>query len=162
MIDAYAPLLPAAFVEAHFNLHPGNWPECPNRSLRWKRAVEATSGAGAGDFGVLGDVVGRLFVQRHFQPEAKARMDQLVQNLLKAYEISIRELPWMTPTTQQRASEKLAKFTTKIGYPEKWRDYSKLEIRADDLIGNCLRSARLEHQRMLDKLGTSVDRRNGP
>ena len=128
LIDAYAPLLPATYVEAHFNLHSKELAGVPQQKPRWKRAIEATSGAGAGDFGVLGDVVGRMFVQRHFRPEAKTRMDQLVQNLLKAYEASIRELSWMTPTTQQRAMEKLAKFTTKIGYPEKWRDYSKLQI----------------------------------
>jgi predicted metalloendopeptidase len=158
LIDAYAPLLPAAFVDAHFELHSKELAGIPQQKPRWKRALEATSGAGAGDFGVLGDVVGRLFVQRHFQPHAKQRMDQLVQNLLHAYEISIQDLKWMTPATREKALEKLSKFTAKIGYPEKWRDYSQLEIRADDLIGNCLRSARLEHQRMLDKLGQPVDR----
>ena len=158
LVDTYAPLLPQEFVAAHFDLHLKALTGVPQQKPRWKRAIEATSGAGAGDFGVLGDVVGRLFVQHHFRPEAKLRMDQLVQNLLTAYQSSIGELSWMTPTTRQRALEKLGKFTTKIGYTEKWRDYSKLEIRADDLIGNCQRSARLEHQRMLDKLGQPVDR----
>ncbi len=158
LVDAYAPLLPQGFVDAHFHLHSKVLAGIPQQQPRWKRAIEATSGAGAGDFGVLGDVVGRLFVQRHFQPNAKQRMDQLVANLLDAYEISIRELSWMTPVTRERALQKLKKFTTKIGYPAKWRDYSSLEIRPDDLVGNCMRSANLEHQRMLDKLGKPVDR----
>ncbi len=116
-------------------------------------------GAGAGDFGVLGDVVGRLFVQRHFQPNAKQRMDQLGrESARKAYENSIDELTWMTADNQRQHSREAAKITTKIGYPAKWRDYSSLEIRPDDLVGNCMRSAKLEHQRMLDKLGKPVDR----
>ena len=135
-----------------------NWRGVPQQKPRWKRAVEATAGAGAGDFGVLGDVVGRLYVERHFPADSKQRMDLLVQNLLKAYENSIDELTWMTDVTKQRAQEKLAKIRTKIGYPEKWRDYSRLTIRPDDLIGNVMRSNEVEHQRMLDKLGRPVDR----
>jgi predicted metalloendopeptidase len=107
---------------------------------------------------VLGDAVGRLYVAKYFPREAQERMDQLVKNLLKAYEISINELTWMTPATKQRAQEKLAAMRTKIGFTTRWRDYSKLEIRADDLLGNVKRSARHEYQRMLDKLGRPVDR----
>jgi predicted metalloendopeptidase len=158
LIDAYAPLLSAAYVDAHFQLHSQEIAGIPQQLPRWKRAVEATSGAAAGDFGVLGDVVGRLFVQRHFPAESKERMDQLVQNLLAAYQRSIGELTWMTDVTKQRAQEKLSKIRTKIGYPEKWRDYEGLTIRADDLVGNVMRSAQLEHQRQLDKLGRPVDR----
>jgi predicted metalloendopeptidase len=158
LIDGMAPLLPEPFVTAHFQLHSAELAGIPQQQPRWKRAVEAISGAGAGDFGVLGDVVGRMFVERHFPPAAKARMDDLVRNLVKAYELSIAELTWMTPTTRQRALDKLAKFNSKIGYTEKWRDYSGLEIRRDDLIGNVLRSNRWEHRRMLDKLGKPVDR----
>jgi predicted metalloendopeptidase len=158
VIDGYAPLLPKAFVDAHFELHSKELGGIPQQQPRWKRAVEATAGAAAGDFGVLGDVVGRLYVNEYFPAESKERMDQLVQNLLKAYELSINELSWMTDATKKRAQEKLAKIRTKIGYTEKWRDYSQLTIQADDLIGNAMRSSEVEHQRMLDKLGRPVDR----
>lgn len=158
LIDGFAPALSQAFVDAHFDLHSKELAGIPQQKPRWKRAVEATSGAGGGDFGVLGDAVGRLYVAEHFPAESKARMDQLVKNLLKAYESSIQDLTWMTPTTKQRAQEKLAKITTKIGYPVEWRDYTKLEIEKDDLVGNLIRSSEHEHQRMLDKLGKPVDR----
>ncbi len=158
LVDAYAPLLPAEFVDAHFALHSQELAGVPQQQPRWKRAVEATSGAGAGDFGVLGDVVGRLYVERFFPAESKGRMDSLVQNLLKAYQGSIGELTWMTDVTKQRAQEKLAKIRTKIGYPDKWRDYDQLAIHADDLVGNMLRSSEVEYRRMIDKLGRPVDR----
>jgi predicted metalloendopeptidase len=158
LVDAYAPLLPEPYVDAHFALHAKELGGIPQQQPRWKRAVESLAGAGAGDFGVLGDVVGRLFVERHFTPEAKKRMDELVTNLLRAYETSIDDLTWMTPETKKRAMEKLSKMRTKIGYTEKWRDYSDLQIRADELIGNVMRSAQVEHERMIDKLGKPVDR----
>ena len=158
LIDSAAPYLPAAFVDAHFDLHSKELAGVPAQQPRWKRAVETTAGAGAGDFGVLGDSVGRLFVERHFTPAAKQRMDELVKNLLKAYQVSINELAWMTPDTKQRAQDKLQKITTKIGYTTKWRDYTALEIKRDDLLGNLLRSNHVEHQRMLDKLGKPVDK----
>ena len=158
LIDAYAPFLGKEIVTAHFEFHDQELGGVPEQQPRWKRAVEATSGAGAGSFGVLGDVVGRLYVAEHFKPEAKARMDQLVENLMKAYESSIKNLSWMTPTTKQRALEKLSKIRPKIGYTEKWRDYADLQIDADDLVGNVMRSNRVEHKRMTDKLGKPVDR----
>ena len=85
-------------------------------------------------------------------------MDKLVANLMKAYETSIDDLTWMTDETKQKALDKLHKITPKIGYPEKWRDYSTLEIKPDDLIGNMKRSMNFEHQRMIDKLGKPVDK----
>ena len=157
-MDAYAPALSAAFVDAHFELHDKVLAGVPAQKPRWKRAVEAVAGAGAGDFGVLGDVVGRLYVQKHFRPDAKQRMDQLVANLLRAFGESIDELGWMTDETKLRAREKLSKITTKIGYPTEWRDYSGLHIAADDLMGNLMRSAKVEYERMIDKLGKPVDR----
>ncbi|MCA9171773.1 MAG: M13 family metallopeptidase, partial [Planctomycetales bacterium] len=158
LLDGAAPFLTQPFVDANFDLHAKALAGVPAQKPRWKRAVESTAGGGAGSFGVLGDSVGRLFVERHFTPAAKERMDELVKNLLKAYEVSINELTWMTPETKQRAQEKLKKITTKIGYPDKWRDYSALDIKPDDLIGNILRSNQVEHQRMLDKLGKPVDK----
>ena len=158
LLDSTAPLLPAAFVDAHFELHDKTISGIPEQQPRWKRGVDATSGAGAGDFGVLGEAVGQIYVQRHFKPEAKHRMDQLVANLLKTYETSIHELTWMTDATKAKALEKLHKITPKIGYPTEWRDYSTLEIKPDDLIGNMVRSAQFEHNRMINKLGKPVNR----
>ena len=106
----------------------------------------------------LGDIAGRLYVAEHFTPDAKRRMDELVANLLKAYKVSIDGLEWMSPETRAAAQAKLAKFTVKIGYPDKWKDYSALTIDSTDLVGNLLRSARVEHQRYTAKLGKPVDR----
>lgn len=158
LLDAFAPSLPKDFADAHFRLHEQVLAGVPAQQPRWKQAVDATAGAGAGSFGVLGEAVGKLYVEQNFKPEAKARMEVLVGNLMKAYQQSINDLTWMTDATKQRAQEKLSKFTTKIGYPNKWRDYSKLEIVADDLIGNLMRSAQVEHDRMIGRLGEPVDR----
>jgi predicted metalloendopeptidase len=156
LIDAFAEGLPESFVEAQFALYGKQLAGTPEMKPRWKRAVEALSPQRG--FGILGDAVGRLYVKQHFPHEAEARMDELVANLMLAYRESIDELDWMTPATKERAQEKLAKITTKIGHPEQWRDYSQLVIERDDLLGNLLRSAQVEHQRMIDKLGRPVDK----
>jgi predicted metalloendopeptidase len=106
----------------------------------------------------MGDTVGKLYVERHFPPGAKARMDELVANLREAYQVSINDLEWMTPETRARALAKLDKFTPKIGYPVRWRDYSALVIDRDDLYGNALRGQVVETDRELAKLGGPVDR----
>jgi putative endopeptidase len=118
---------------------------------RWKRGVSLVER-------LMGDAVGKLYVQRHFPPDAKARIDALVDNLLKAYRISISALDWMTPQTRERALAKLDKFTAKVGYPTKWRDYSKLVIDRGDLYGNCQRGYAVNYDRELAKLGGPVDR----
>jgi putative endopeptidase len=151
LVNQYAPYLSAPFVEAHFNLHSRTLKGIEENRPRWKRAVEAIDDT-------MGEIAGRLYVERHFKPEAKRRMDELVANLIRAFEISIDELEWMTPATKREARAKLAKFTVKIGYPQKWKDYSALSIAADDLLGNLLRSAAVEHRRNLDKLGKPIDR----
>ena len=92
-------------------------------------------------------MLGKLYVERHFKPEAKARMEALVANLRAAYNDGIDQLEWMGPETKKQAQEKLAKFTPKIGYPNKWRDYSKLEIKKDDLVGNMMRA--FDHREQL-------------
>jgi len=158
LLDTYAPYLSKSFVNAHFELYQKQLGGVPEQQPRWKRAVNATAGAGAGDFGVLGEVVGRLYVAKHFKPEAKARMDELVANLLVAFEQSIDELAWMTDETKAKAQEKLSKIVPKIGYPRQWRDYSQLEIRPDDLVGNIMRSQSVEHFRNINRLGKPVDR----
>jgi putative endopeptidase len=118
---------------------------------RWKRGVALVEN-------LMGDAVGRLYVERHFPPDAKARMDELVANTREAYRVSITDLEWMTPETRQRALDKLDKFTPKIGYPAKWRDYSTLVIAREDLYGNYQRGYALEYDRDLAKLGGPVDR----
>jgi predicted metalloendopeptidase len=157
-IDAFAPYLSQSFADAHFELHEMVLAGVPEQRPRWKRAVGAVGGEGAGDFGALGEVLGELYVAKYFPPEHKQRMDQLVKNLLLAFEQSIDELSWMTDETKQAAHEKLKKITTKIGYPNKWRDYSALVVQPDDLIGNVMRSNQVEYRRNIDKLGKPIDR----
>ncbi len=154
-LDGAAPYLSEDLVQAHFAFHGTALGGAPEIKPRWERAINKL---GAQRFGVLGDALGKKYVQKHFQPKAKQRMDQLVQNLLKAYESSIENLPWMTEATRGQAKEKLLKINTKIGYPRKWRDYSQLTIDPEDLLGNIHRSNQVEYQRMLDKLGQPVDR----
>jgi predicted metalloendopeptidase len=156
IIDAYAAALPADFVDAHFALYGKELAGVEQIKPRWKRAVDTISGVR--NMGTLGEAVGRIYVEKHYPPEAEQRMDELIQNLLQAFEVSIHDLDWMTAETKKRALHKLSKITTKIGHPKKWRDYSQLEVKPNDLVGNLMRSARVEHQRMTDKLGKPVDR----
>ncbi len=158
LIDAYAKNLSQPFADAHFTLHEKVLGGVPEQKPRWRRAVAAIGGEGAGDFGALGEVVGKLYVEKHFPPEHKQRMDHLVKNLLKSFELSINELTWMTPETKKAAQGKLSKITTKIGYANKWRDYSGLVVKADDLGGNVMRSNEVEYRRMIGKLGKPIDR----
>ncbi len=118
---------------------------------QWRRAVSATEEN-------LGEVIGKLYVAKHFSPESKERMMTMVKNLLKAYEESIKKLEWMSPETKKEALLKISKFNPKIGYPNTWRDYSKLKIVKNDLYGNMQRSMEFEYQRNLDKLGKTVDK----
>lgn len=117
----------------------------------WRRGVDVVNAN-------LGEVVGKVYVSEHFPPEAKAKMQELVDNLIKAYEISIRELDWMGEETRAQALDKLSKFTPKIGYPDVWKDYSELDIDSDDLVGNVHRSALMVYKRNLERQGGPVDR----
>ncbi|POP04457.1 peptidase M13, partial [Salmonella enterica subsp. enterica serovar Heidelberg] len=123
----------------------------PQLRERWKRGVGLVEG-------VLGEEAGKLYVERHFPPEAKGRMQELVGNLVEAFRRSFRESTWMSPETQVKALEKLDAFTPKIGYPDEWRDYSDLQIVADDLVGNIKRSASFETDYQLAKIGQPIDR----
>ncbi len=118
---------------------------------QWRRAVETVNSN-------LGEIVGKEYVAKHFPPQAKERMVKLVDNLLKAYAESIKKLDWMSPETKKQALEKVRKFNPKIGYPNKWRDYSSLKIAKNDLYGNMQRATQFEYQRDLDKLGKPVDK----
>lgn len=121
----------------------------PEQQPRWKRGVDATDGA-------LGEVLGQLYVAEYFPPEAKERMETLVDNLIKAYGESIKELDWMSEETKQKALEKLSKFTPYIGYPSEWRDYSALVVTEDDLVGNYKRSSEFDYQENISKIGEPV------
>ncbi|MPY23262.1 M13 family metallopeptidase [Shewanella sp. YLB-07] len=116
---------------------------------RWKRGVSTVNN-------VLGEVVGKVYVKRHFAPAAKERMLVLVENLRGAYGTSIDDLEWMSAGTKVAAKDKLAKFDPKIGYPDRWEDYSKLTIKADDLIGNNIRANELSHEKELEKLAGPI------
>ena len=118
---------------------------------RWKRGIQMVNG-------LLGEAVGKLYVAEYFPPEAKAKMEELVQNVIVTLENSIDELEWMTEETRIKAREKLSKFTPKIGYPDVWKDYSTLEIIAGDNVGNVRRAQEWAYQQDLDKLGEPVDK----
>jgi putative endopeptidase len=150
LVDSNAHLLSKEFVDLHFGFHSTTLNGVPENEPRWKRGVSVTSGA-------LGEVLGQEYVARHFTPEAKAKMEKLVQNLTKAYGQSISELEWMSDETKEKALVKLASFKPKVGYPDKWRDYSDLEIKGDDLMGNSRRSAKFELDYDLNRVGKAVD-----
>ena len=117
----------------------------------WKRAVNSVNGG-------LGEIVGKVYVEKHFSPEAKERMTGMVKNLLKAYAESIKKLDWMSANTKKEALAKVDKFMIKIGYPDKWKDYSALKVQKNDLFGNSQRAKEFEYNRMIAKLGKPVDR----
>ncbi len=151
LIKARAFLLTDELVAEEFEFYGRRLSGTEEIRERWKRGVSVVEG-------LMGDAVGRLYVERHFPPVAKSRMDELVANLREAYRVSINSLEWMTPQTREKALAKLDKFTPKIGYPAKWRDYSALVIERDDLYGNYLRGYAVEYDRDLAKLGGPVDR----
>jgi len=151
IIKGLSPYLTADMVDAHFDFYGRTLSGTPALRARWKRGVSFVESA-------MGEAVGKFYVERHFPPESKVQMDQLVANLLEAYRQSITDLEWMSDETKKRALEKLDKFTPKIGYPEKWRDYSLLQVSADDLLANVEASARFELHREMGKLGKPIDR----
>ncbi|WP_409430866.1 M13 family metallopeptidase [Mycobacterium sp. SMC-16] len=151
LISGRAPILTDDLVAENFDFYGRTLSGTEEIRDRWKRGVGLVEG-------LMGDAVGKLYVERHFPPSHKARMDELVANLREAYRVSITNLEWMTPETRQRALAKLDKFTPKIGYPARWRDYSNLVIDAGDLYGNYLRGQAVEHDRELAKLDSEVDR----
>jgi putative endopeptidase len=150
-LSDHAPYLPKRFDEARFAFYGQTLRGQPQQRERWKRAVDEVDEA-------LGEQVGQLYVGRYFPPESKAKMQQLVANLRASLSERIDTLAWMTPQTKSRAHEKLATFTPKIGYPDVWKDYSSLEIRRDDLIGNVRRAAEWHWQYQVARLDKPVDR----
>lgn len=149
-VKAASPMLSKAFVDLNFG-----WAQTlsgtPKLKDRWKRGVDFVNGT-------MGEAVGEIYVARYFPPEAKAKADELVRNLIKAMDARLANLAWMAPETKVKARAKLAAFTPKIGYPSKWRDYSALKVERGDLWGNVMRATEFEYQRQLGKIGKPVDR----
>ena len=151
LLNAYASFLSQDFVDAEFEFEGGVLSGLEANRPRWKRGVDAVDGA-------LGEMVGKLYVERYFQDAAKQRMDELIENLRTAFRLGIDELEWMTDATKAEAQDKLASFTAKIGYPDEWKDYSGLDVNENDLVGNVMRSRQIEHQREVSKLGQPINR----
>jgi endothelin-converting enzyme/putative endopeptidase len=151
LINANAPFLSSDFVNADFDFYGKTLQGAQELEPRWKRCV----GYADND---LGEALGRAYVERNFSPEAKDRAQKMVKEIEDAMGREIDSLPWMTATTKQRALEKLHAVTNKIGYPDKWRDYSALTITRDDEMGNVLRAREFEFHRQLNKIGKPVDR----
>jgi predicted metalloendopeptidase len=147
---ALSPYLSADFVESRFDFIGRTLQGAKEMQPRWKRAVNNLDAT-------LGEVLGKVYVERHFKPEAKARMERLVENLRGAFREGIDKLEWMGPDTKKEAQAKLAAFRPKIGYPSKWRDYSRVEIKPDDLVGNMMRAWMADSLFQLNKAGKPID-----
>ncbi|MEO7422638.1 MAG: M13-type metalloendopeptidase, partial [Ornithinibacter sp.] len=151
LVHERAPYLSASFVEENFDFYGRTLSGVPEVRARWKRGVAFVEDA-------LGEAVGQLYVERHFGPEAKERMLELVANLVEAFRQSLSGVPWMGEETRAEALTKLGQFTPKIGYPDSWRDYSALEVVPGDLLGNVRRAVAFEVDRAFAKLGGPIDR----
>ena len=151
VIDGYASSLTEALERRHFEFHSTAISGVTEQEPLWKRGVNVTGSA-------LGELVGQLYVEKSFKPAAKQRMNELVDNLKRAFANRITSRDWMGKGTQKQALEKLAMFTTKIGYPDKWKDYSDLQISSPVLATNMIASAQFETKKELDKLGGPIDR----
>ena len=150
-LRSFAPYLNEAIVTEDFDFRRRILRGQEQMRPRWKRAVRLVNQS-------LGEVVGKIYVERHFPPDAKQRVDKMIENLRAAYGLSIDSLEWMTDDTKRAAQDKLALFTAKIGYPDQWKDYSSLEIDTTDLVGNVRRTRKFEHHEAVAKLAKPVDR----
>jgi predicted metalloendopeptidase len=151
LLKSYAPYLNAAIVAEDFDFQGRVLRGQQENKARWKRGVRLVNNE-------LGELLGKSYVERHFPPESRRRIEQLIADLRVAFHESIEQLDWMTPATRAAAQAKLASFRSKIGYPDRWRDYSALSIVADDLVGNIRRTRAFAHRREADKLNRPVDR----
>jgi predicted metalloendopeptidase len=150
-IDDAADVLSKALADEHFDFYGHTLQGTPKQLDRWKRAVRATDEA-------MGEAVGKLYVAKYFPPAEKARAEAMVKNELAAFAKRIDKLAWMAPQTKQKAKAKLAVLKVGVGYPDKWRDYSGLEVVRGDAFGNLERARLFEYRRNLAKLGQPVDR----
>ena len=151
IVRGSASLLTQELSRANFDFYGTALTGATEQRDRWRRGVSFVEGS-------MGEAVGRLYVERHFDEDAKAAMDGLVEHLIEAYRESIEQLDWMSPETKVRALEKLDRFTPKIGYPVKWRDYSAITVDSGDLVGNSRQVAEYEFNRELGKVGKPIDR----
>ena len=149
-LDRASPYLPKAFADESFDFHGHALNGTPQQAERWKRAVDDTNNA-------LGEAIGKLYADKHFSPQTRARAQAMVQNILAAFGKRIDALEWMTPETKAQAKAKLAGLKVGIGYPDAWRDYSALEVKRDDALGNAQRAVEFDYRRNLAKLGKPVD-----
>jgi putative endopeptidase len=151
LITLHAGYVGSAFDAARFEFFGKTLSGQEAQRPRWKRGVQLVNGS-------MGEALGQLYVAKHFPAASKARMERMIANLIEAYRQSITELDWMTADTKKEALAKLAKFSPKIAYPDKWRDYSTLQVKPDDIVGNVERANRLETEYQVSKLGKPVDR----
>ena len=151
LLRSYSAYLSKQFYDANFAFYGTTLSGVTANQPRWKNGVSTVEG-------VMGEAVGRQYVAQYFPPERKERMEVLVKNLLEAYKQSIDTLDWMSLDTKKEAQAKLAKFKPKIGYPNKWRDYSALTVKRDDLVGNMMRARTFSYNRGVNKLGKPIDR----
>ncbi len=151
VLNASANLLTSEIDKQNFEFYGKTLSGTEEQQEMWRRGVSVVNGN-------VGEVVGKVYVKKHFPPEAKERMLGIIANLIRAYEVSIRDLDWMSEETKIEALDKLSKFTPKVGYPDVWRDYSGLVVESDDLFGNLERAALAEHERAIQRQGGEVDR----
>jgi putative endopeptidase len=151
VLDDAAPLLPKAYADLNFDFYGTTLQGTPKQQDRWKRAIAATNTD-------LGDAVGQIYVKHYFPASSKAKMEEMVKNIVAAFADRVDTLSWMTPATRAKAKEKLQTLRVGVGYPETWRSYANLDIRADDPVGNHDRAVALEYQHQLAKLHQPVDR----
>lgn len=151
LLRSAAPYLSREFEQASFDFYGTVLSGTPEQEPRWQRGVNLVNG-------LIGELVGKIYVEKHFPPEAKQRMNVMIENLREAYGDSIRDLDWMSDATKEKALVKLAKFNPKVGYPDQWRDYSDMAIQGDDLIANLVEANRFLTHRNRSKLGQPIDR----
>ncbi|HXC95786.1 MAG TPA: M13 family metallopeptidase [Edaphobacter sp.] len=150
LLTTAAGRLPKAFDAENFDFYGRKLNGQPEQAARWKRCSNAVNGA-------LGEALGKVYVEQYFAGDSKKKMVQMVSDIEAAMDHDIDQLAWMSPATRVRAKEKLHAVANKIGYPDKWRDYSKLEVKADDALGNTFRANAFENDRQLNKIGQPVD-----
>lgn len=150
-LNEAAGLLPKAYADEQFAFYGTQLSGTPKQRDRWKRGIGATNND-------LGDAVGKLYVAKYFPASSKAQVEDMVKNIVAAFDERLAALDWMTPETKAKAREKVARMKVAVGYPDTWRDYASLEVKADDPLGNRMRAEKFEFEHQRAKLGKPVDR----
>lgn len=151
-INHSAALLPKAYADLNFGFHGTQLNGASQQRDRWKRAIGATDGA-------LGDAIGQLYVKQHFPTSSKTKVEGMVTNILAAFRDGVDKLAWMSPDTKKIAKAKAETMLVGVGYPDSWRDYSSLDVKRDDPLGNALRAEEAEYRHQTAKLGKAPDRK---